>query len=34
MSSPGTEVRLSWLPHHGFVLSGGEDIHAGMDQAS
>ncbi|HPE12164.1 MAG: ABC transporter ATP-binding protein [Actinobacteria bacterium] len=31
---PGTEVRLSWLPHHGFVLSGGEDIHAGMDQAS
>ncbi len=30
---PGTEVRLTWLPHHGFVLGGSEDIHAGMDQA-
>jgi spermidine/putrescine transport system ATP-binding protein len=29
---PGTEVRLSWLPHHGFVLGGSEDIHAGMDR--
>jgi spermidine/putrescine transport system ATP-binding protein len=27
---PGTQVRLSWSPEHGFVLGGDEDINAGI----
>ena len=30
----GTKVRLTWLPVHGFVLSGGEDINAGVEVAT
>ena len=32
MLSTGSRVRLSWLPVHGFVLSGSEDINAGVEQ--
>jgi spermidine/putrescine transport system ATP-binding protein len=30
----GTEVRLTWQPIHGFVLAGGQDIHAGVEKDS
>ena len=26
-----SRVRLTWLPMHGFVLSGSQDIHAGIE---
>ena len=32
MLTTGSPVRLSWLPVHGFVLSGSEDINAGVEQ--
>jgi len=27
-------VRLTWQPIHGFVLAGGQDIHAGVEKDS
>jgi spermidine/putrescine transport system ATP-binding protein len=29
--SQGDRVRLSWGPQHGFVLSGAEDMNAGVE---
>lgn len=31
MLAEGDPVRLSWAPRHGFVLSGSEDINAGVE---